>query len=396
MTFSETHHPLPFDLLFGSTAPVVSASSILMILILMFIVTFRLYKDRKKKGYRSISLSLLIIIIQYIFILMLQWYKPENPLFETYTIQFLQVIAFIFINMGMYQLYNHSRFKQKFLSSTLLVAAFIIAGIYYYMTGSRTMTVQETLLQQSFLDVYLFLLIFLCFYLVAPYVGQRRKYYLGLTVFFMSHLSYVANQYVFQNNHGVLKVLQYFLPISYYSIVFLFVLDRVIELLQQVYRSAITDGLTGLYNRNYFNKQVDKALAKNMNTAVIFTDIDNFKKLNDTLGHQAGDDALCRVADILKQEAEGIGLAGRYGGEELVMLIVHPKAKVSAIAEQVRKRVETEAGVTVSVGYSKGKQGIDAEELTKQADEAMYISKTTGKNKVTGYSTRKKANSAES
>jgi two-component system cell cycle response regulator len=161
--------------------------------------------------------------------------------------------------------------------------------------------------------------------------------------------------------------------------------ERVVELLQATYKSSITDGLTGLYNRRFWFGRVAQHVAEKIGVSVIFTDIDNFKKLNDTQGHHMGDAMLKQVAEIIMEECESVGIAGRYGGEELVALITDRKTNVAVVAENVRRRVETETIVTISVGYSQYVNGVSAAELIKQADDAMYHSKTTGKNKVTGY-----------
>jgi diguanylate cyclase (GGDEF)-like protein len=117
----------------------------------------------------------------------------------------------------------------------------------------------------------------------------------------------------------------------------------------------------------------------------LFSDIDNFKKLNDTKGHQMGDNVLKQVAAIMKEESEDFGIAGRYGGEEIVVMITDPSINMESFAERVRQRVEEETLVTVSLGYSKYDRGVTVEQLIKQADEAMYKAKTSGKNKVVRY-----------
>ena len=119
--------------------------------------------------------------------------------------------------------------------------------------------------------------------------------------------------------------------------------------------------------------------------AILFCDIDNFKQLNDTQGHLQADIILKQVADIIKEETAEIGISGRYGGEELLACITIAANKVRRVAESIRSRVEVEAGVTVSIGYSVTKQPSSIHDLVKQADEAMYLSKTTGKNKVSSF-----------
>ena len=77
---------------------------------------------------------------------------------------------------------------------------------------------------------------------------------------------------------------------------------------------------------------------------------------------------------------------GRYGGEELVILLTDPDVKPAELAERIRKRIEEETIVTVSMGFSTYKKGLTGDKLIKQADEAMYKAKTTGKNKVVKFS----------
>src|SRR5690606_19314217 len=100
--------------------------------------------------------------------------------------------------------------------------------------------------------------------------------------------------------------------------------------------------LTGLYNRKFLIKRVSQYTARELPVSILFFDIDNFKKLNDTRGHQAGDDALRRVAHILLEESEQIGIVGRYGGEEMVILVTDPSVKPGNLAEQIRLRIEQE------------------------------------------------------
>ncbi|MDR6549078.1 diguanylate cyclase (GGDEF)-like protein [Paenibacillus qinlingensis] len=120
---------------------------------------------------------------------------------------------------------------------------------------------------------------------------------------------------------------------------------------------------------------------------IVFTDIDNFKQLNDTLGHHAGDAALKTVAEILQEETDEIGFPGRYGGEELIA-VIDDKDTISRIeewAENFRSRVERESNVTLSIGFSISRNGISPEKLLEQADLGMYSAKRSGKNKIVAY-----------
>jgi diguanylate cyclase (GGDEF)-like protein len=96
---------------------------------------------------------------------------------------------------------------------------------------------------------------------------------------------------------------------------------------------------------------------------------------------------LKQVSAILLEETEGVGLAGRYGGEELVALVVGPGLTALQAAESIRMRTEKESIVTISVGFCLASRSDTAETLMKHADQAMYHSKSTGKNRVTDYAT---------
>jgi diguanylate cyclase (GGDEF)-like protein len=173
------------------------------------------------------------------------------------------------------------------------------------------------------------------------------------------------------------------LTAAHFHLLFFLLFRRSLERMQSVYISSIKDGLTGLYNRRHFMKKTHRYAGHGLPVSILFCDIDNFKRLNDTQGHHAADEALKRVAAILSEEVSGFGAAGRFGGEELVASIVRPGADPVAIAETIRQRVERETNVTVSVGVCPASEGLSVEEALRKADEAMYVSKTSGKNRVT-------------
>lgn len=164
---------------------------------------------------------------------------------------------------------------------------------------------------------------------------------------------------------------------------------RIVEILVGVAFSAVKDGMTGLFNKAHFLKKVEESIRKNKAVAVIFSDIDNFKKLNDTQGHAVGDEILKLVAKIMQQVVGDSGVVGRYGGEEMVALITDRHADLNELAERFRKDVEVDtptiSAVTVSVGVSlmSPDDELTAKEFIYQSDMAMYQSKHTGKNRVT-------------
>jgi diguanylate cyclase (GGDEF)-like protein len=372
------------DLFIGPLAPVFSHVIVLVILVLMLVVSLRLYMDRRKKGYLSMTISLTFLIIHYL--LMIYFDFSETNGTSAYISTLLGMLSFILVNTGVYQIYNRTARSHLLFIYGLIAVGVIISLLHFYVPGlSHLSAHQVQLIQGLGMELYMFVLIFLCFYLIPPAIGQQVKYQFALSIYFVHQISHILNAYMFDDNHLILSIVENTLPIIFYFLLFLLLFERVAELIQAIYNSSITDGLTRLFNRKYFSNRVSQYVDRKLPVSILFSDIDNFKKLNDTKGHQMGDNVLKHVASIMKEESEVFGIAGRYGGEEIVVMITDPSVDIAGFAERVRQRVEEETLVTVSVGYSKYDRGVTAEQLIRQADEAMYQAKTTGKNKVVRY-----------
>jgi diguanylate cyclase (GGDEF)-like protein len=157
---------------------------------------------------------------------------------------------------------------------------------------------------------------------------------------------------------------------------------------------AVRDPLTGLANRREFDRQfVTAAGAKTPPlVTLVFVDIDHFKRLNDTLGHQAGDSALRHMAEILRQAVRDNDLVARIGGEEFAIWMPHtPVAVGMEVAERVRRTVETAVWrwdgtaypMTVSCGVASYPDAVkDVANLKGTADAALYRAKQAGRNRV--------------
>lgn len=168
----------------------------------------------------------------------------------------------------------------------------------------------------------------------------------------------------------------------------------------KLFKLAITDGLTGLYLVRHFKNMLaaEEKRAKRYNKifSILFFDIDHFKKFNDTYGHAIGDEVLKQVAAIFKGTLrEGIDIAARYGGEEMIALLPETDIKGAYIvAERLRNAIaeheftgyKTSLHVTISIGVSEfPSSDQDREELIRKADTALYQSKEGGRNKTTIY-----------
>jgi two-component system, cell cycle response regulator len=160
---------------------------------------------------------------------------------------------------------------------------------------------------------------------------------------------------------------------------------------------ATLDGLTGVFNRREFNRRIQIELQQAQRyghpCALIMFDIDHFKKLNDTHGHQAGDEALKCFAALLKQQVRPGDIVARYGGEEFGVILPHTNVQEAAmVAERLRRAIEQEPvpitftqtlQITSSIGVSAfPEDAADAPTLLEASDQALYAAKRGGRNQV--------------
>ena len=174
--------------------------------------------------------------------------------------------------------------------------------------------------------------------------------------------------------------------------------DQLRENMRASMVQAVTDPLTGAYNRRYANIHLDalieQAREKRTQLAVMILDLDRFKSVNDTYGHGAGDMVLRGFAERLQANVRSMDLVARMGGEEF--MVVMPEISpglASEIAERVRAATEapqfvideqgTEIPITVSIGYAVLQDSESVFEVVKRADDALYASKNGGRNRVT-------------
>ena len=166
------------------------------------------------------------------------------------------------------------------------------------------------------------------------------------------------------------------------------------NLFEQVKEQAVTDGLTGLYNRRYFEEYLKKEFTRAQRIkqpfSIIGLDLDFLKKINDTYGHSFGDTAIKAIADVLKTNARSIDTAARIGGEEFNIILPGVTSSGALIAaERIRKAIENKeieriGHITASVGIATYPEHAESiEDLLELADQAMYLSKQNGRNRVT-------------
>ena len=160
--------------------------------------------------------------------------------------------------------------------------------------------------------------------------------------------------------------------------------------ISEVESELFVDKLTGVFTRSYFEEEKKYLIeTRTPPYTVLMMDIDHFKRINDTYGHDRGDRVLRGVAQIIKDSVREEDIVVRYGGEEFMVILRNGTSLESAerIAERIRKRVQRarvdNLPVTISIGIA---QGDDLEQIIKSADEALYESKRRGRNRVTTFS----------
>ena len=164
-------------------------------------------------------------------------------------------------------------------------------------------------------------------------------------------------------------------------------------------RLAVTDGLTGVFNHRRFQEQLQAEIVRaerhKRPLGVLMVDVDFFKKVNDAMGHPAGDELLRRLAEVLSADLRQTDLIARYGGEEFAVLLPETsKGEAMQVAERMRLAVETKINdgtiawpsrITVSIGVGTfPDDGKGGEDVLVAADQAMYVAKRQGRNRVIG------------
>ena len=168
--------------------------------------------------------------------------------------------------------------------------------------------------------------------------------------------------------------------------------------METIRKESLTDALTGLANRRCFDdaaqRSIDAAITEGRPLSLIISDVDHFKKFNDTFGHSIGDQVLRLVGQCLRSNVKGKDLAARFGGEEFVVILPEtPLEHALAVASDIRKTVESKkivqkstgkdmGTVTLSLGVAQFKPGEQITDLLNRADACLYAAKRAGRNRV--------------
>lgn len=177
-----------------------------------------------------------------------------------------------------------------------------------------------------------------------------------------------------------------------------------IHIFEKTVKASRYDSLTNLFNRQFFDetieREINRARRHNLDLSVLFFDLDDFKRINDSFGHLAGDEVLQQVARIILSEKRSEDIAARYGGEEMVVVLPETdKVNALVLGERIRQRVETteikykghKIRLTISGGLAAFPfNASHADGLLKCADQALYRAKGSGKNNISFFSEDKR------
>ena len=269
---------------------------------------------------------------------------------------------------------KHSYIRKIPNTDWIIGSGFFLSDIHNKLS-QETVNMNKVFSEESKKILYLAILIMALSLLMSYYLSRKLKQSFSR---YEKQISRKNNQLLALNNTLEEKVQK-----------------RTIELEQMkndFEKLATTDTLTQINNRyslmNLLSSEINRAHRYSSPLSLIMYDIDFFKKVNDTYGHDIGDTVLLSLSNIVKKNLRTIDIVGRYGGEEI--LIVLPNTSLDdakKFANRIRKEVEdysfdTVGSITISLGLAEIKEGETVDELFKRVDELMYVSKNNGRNQV--------------
>ena len=223
---------------------------------------------------------------------------------------------------------------------------------------------------------------------------QNVHYFFGYSIIQTSLVIGFLDNWKFETWLAIISFILY--SILSFSIIFVILkqLSNLFEKIKHIEEMSVTDYLTGLNNNRKFQEYTHNLLSKGENFSLLLLDIDYFKKVNDTYGHPVGDEVLKELALRIKETSNSFGgIVSRNGGEEFSVLLPNTSEENSLeFADLIRQAIDSnlfqistgeKLGITISGGISTFPQdAVTTHELYKLADEALYLAKTSGRNKV--------------
>ena len=348
---------------------------------------------------------------------------------NSYNKQQLRLVTFFTLPFALILLLR-TLLSEGNLESGLLNSLFIFVYAGILLTGLLLLLCQKALrkkmtLEQSSRIQFVFILLYALFLLgiavLNVLVSQEISAYLILTLFLsaavwlnlksystLSILSfilivfflYVSASPSAQLNMRFIQLIIYFalgwfLYLSMTSLLMENFYNRLSleEQYKQLATESITDPLTGLYNKRSFNDDLKKEWARSQRSklpfCVIMMDIDDFRSVNETFGHIAGDQLIRELSDMIRNEVRLSDKVYRYGGEEFLVLVPESTLEVTAaVAERIRGVIEknhfsgVRKSVTVSMGIAQSEEDINIDILVNRADQKLLLAKKNGRNRI--------------
>lgn len=305
-------------------------------------------------------------------------------------------LVFIPLSFGFLMAYCFylSRKKKVFQLPVLVcaIAMMFIAPVLWIYNGGSTGGSQYFLMFIGILAAmvntgrlrYFLLLIFIL--IVSGLVSLEYLYPQSITYFVSPGQRYVSVLFGFN-----LSALTIVLLFAVFADGYRLEQQRAKKYAQNMEEIAITDGLTGLYNHRFVRQRLEEEISKarryKRKLSVIMLDIDHFKKLNDTQGHQYGDYVLKKIAEILQQSVRNTDTIGRYGGEEFIIVCSETGlAESYMLANRLRAEIERsqfkrQVQVTISGGVAELHEE-NIQQLVEKADRCLYSAKRLGRNRI--------------
>lgn len=264
---------------------------------------------------------------------------------------------------------------------------------------------------QAGFALFLICIVPIVFYMVFSIASMKRRLIIPIIITFIVLACYIGMYIYGQTNPPkfvisesairtlyIYNIVVVFLMLA--SLSFFYVLETIdsqqtlTQQNQSLEHTASVDQLTGLYNRHHMAQVLAQTMERAKQRGTLFSlvmgDIDNFKRINDTYGHECGDKALVHVAKIMESCVREGDVVCRWGGEEFLILVTGNIDNAVIVGERIRATIEenvieyqgTQIPFTMTLGVSTYVPGYKMETLIKQADERLYDGKMSGKNKV--------------
>lgn len=333
--------------------------SIPVVLIIAY-VTFQLYQVRRKPYLPLLIVSMVWMFLQFICITLYAFNDSSWKISLSMTLIYLVLLSHLY-----WEQKNSERYIGYGLIFVVLCLSFTTLNVVYGLVG---------IVSSGYL-----------LYQAKGNYQHLRK--LSTTAGLLSGTFVGMILYSVFDGNVLIAIMVIMAYVGIHIALFMTLQDRLVRLLINSYHASLIDSLTGLFNKKEFGKRTAKFLEESEDDVyVIFCDIDNFKSVNSDMGHVKADEILKKVSHIVRDEVMEHGIAARYGGEEIVAVVESDDPDVvKIISETILRRVSMETEVTLSIGFARGNQDINEEQLIINANQAMFTSKNSGKNRVTYY-----------